>query len=406
MRVGFLIESDFVLKFYYSELRKHADCWWGITDSDVFKEMEVDTDKIVYKNCRSTLRDFKLSIYPKLDRRFKSRKKSRILTGINSINDNSFFKNVFLCSYKKKVQKLKDKIRPDIWISDCYGLLDYTRKDTYWVQTLHAITIKKYVINPLLLKYDLILLPGKFHERLIINRFGADIKNKLRIIGWPRHDGLINNSYNKREILTKLGLTPDCKTVLYAPSWPGYDRSDFFIRWFDKTEIVFENLCKYCKAKKLNLIVKLHPTAWNMISNKRIRKIARKYGVYLLPDRKSYITIDPNPYLFVSDVLISDVSGIVHEYLVLDRPIIYIEPDVLLDPWDEIEVPKEFRAGFIVKEPGELLEAIEDSLKNPGKFSERRNYVLNELFAYQDVKSSLRGANEILKFAKEKGIKK
>jgi hypothetical protein len=402
VKIGFLIESDFVLKHYYKELSKYADCWWGVTDKNVLKNLS--SQKYICHDCKSSLRDFKLLLYPYLDKFFKSRKNSKSFKLINTINDNGIFKKIFLSSYRRNINKIKTKIKPNIWISDSYGCLDYTSKDAYWIQTLHAVTIRKYVVDPLMLKYDLILLPGYFHKKLLINKFGKKIESKLRIIGWPRHDPLILHKYNRDIILTRLNLDPARKTILYAPSWAAGDRSDFFIRWFDKTEMVFEKLCKFCKEKKINFIVKLHSSSWNMINNKRIFEIAKQYNTLIMPKRKNHITEDPNPYLFVSDVLISDVSGIIHEYLVLDKPIIYIEPDEQTDPWLDIEVPKEYRPGYLIKESEELFDAIECSLNNPSKFSNFRKEVFNEIFAYSDGKSSYRGAREILNFAKEKGL--
>lgn len=150
MKAGFLIESDFILKSYYRELSKYADCFWALTDKDMLGNISEGKEKVVYRNCRSLAKDLKLVLFPKLDRLFKSRKNNELMRGIDTASRSELLKRLFLAGYVKKVEKLKKKITPDIWLSDCYGLLDYTKKDKYWVQTLHALTIRKYVLNPLI----------------------------------------------------------------------------------------------------------------------------------------------------------------------------------------------------------------------------------------------------------------
>ena len=69
---------------------------------------------------------------------------------------------------------------------------------------------------------------------------------------------------------------------------------------------------------------------------------------------------DPNQYLWITDTLISDLSGIITEFMVLDRPVIYIDPDETVEPWNDCDMPKSFRAGHIIKTPEELVEAVKD----------------------------------------------
>ena len=60
--------------------------------------------------------------------------------------------------------------------------------------------------------------------------------------------------------------------------------------------------------------------------------------------------------------MISDLSGIITDYMVLDRPIIYIEPDENLDAWEDSDMPKSFRAGHVVTSLDEIIN--EDSTIN------------------------------------------
>ena len=68
-------------------------------------------------------------------------------------------------------------------------------------------------------------------------------------------------------------------------------------------------------------------------------KIAKKYSVLATKETSNYQD-DPNETLWVTDVLISDLSGIITEYLVLDKPIIYIDPIKKSKAWTGSDMPK------------------------------------------------------------------
>jgi CDP-glycerol glycerophosphotransferase (TagB/SpsB family) len=108
--------------------------------------------------------------------------------------------------------------------------------------------------------------------------------------------------------------------------------------------------------------------------------------------------------LWIADVLISDLSGIISEFLVLDRPIIYIDPDEKLFAWDKSDMPKNFRVGHVVKTSGELFDAIGDSINYPEKFAKKRQELASKIFYSPDGKATDRAVQEIFNFAHKKGL--
>ena len=109
----------------------------------------------------------------------------------------------------------------------------------------------------------------------------------------------------------------------------------------------------------LNFIIRLHSLSF-LTNNKRMIKIAKKYGVLWQTKETSNYQDDPNETLWVTDVLISDLSGIITEYLVLDKPIIYIDPIKKSKAWTGSDMPKSFRAGHIIKSFNQLKYAVKD----------------------------------------------
>ncbi len=102
----------------------------------------------------------------------------------------------------------------------------------------------------------------------------------------------------------------------------------------------------------------------------------------------------------MTDVLISDLSGIITEYLVLDKPIIYIDPIKKSKAWTGSDMPKSFRAGHIIKSFKQLKYAVKDSILFPNRFKKKRNILKNKIFSNLNGKAGNFATNTILKFAK------
>ncbi len=247
------------------------------------------------------------------------------------------------------------------------------------------------------------LLPGEYHKNELINRFNLKANDeRLKVVGWPMVDDFFNGVFDRGEILNSLGLDSRKKTVMYAPTWwQGDAGKNIFSRNFGKETEVFENLCKKVKDLNLNFIVKLHCLSFHA-NNQEMISIAEKYGVLWLTKETSCFQSDPNPFLWVTDILLSDMSGIITEFLTLNRPIIYIDPAEDLNVWQESDMPRNFRAGHVVKTSNELMRAVEESVNFPEQFKSQRQSVANEIFYRLDGKAIDRAVNEIFKFVENK----
>jgi len=381
VKIGFLAYSLFVLQKYWEQLKDEADCWWGVTQPDTLKELKNrNIENVVF--CSDELRYF------------PEREGNKYI----SVNPG------------KAENEVVEKIAPDIWITDQTNRLTYAPKKALWVQTFHSLCFKKHTFHPVTLKYDLLLLPGEYHKQEFIKRLDFEEGDeRLKVVGWPRVDDLLQGRYNREDILNNLGLDPNRKTVMYAPTWGGYARDmstwgrNLFARWFDRDVEVFELLCSEATRMELNFIVKIHHlSSWS--SSEELKAIAEKYDALWVTPGMSNLQIDPNPYLWVTDVLISDMSGIIMDYIVLDRPIIFVDPDETLDAWRECSIPPNFRAGEIVQTPEQLVMAIEDSIEYPDRHKGARQRVLSEIFCSLDGDASARAAKAILDFARARGI--
>jgi len=363
-----------VLERYWNKLYDKADCWWGVTQPQLLHDLlkKKNITKIVYH-------------YDKY-----------------IINPDNKFGNKYISSNPGQSENiLAEMIHPDLWIAEDLNKLNYAPKNALWVQAFHSLPIKKHFFYTPVLEYDLLLLPGEYHKSELIKRLNLKEKDwhRLKVVGWPRVDDFFNDVFDRKEIMNSLGLDPGRKTVMYAPTWGwGYGNETFFARWFGHEVEVFEKLCREVKERELNFIVKLHSLSFH-VNNKEVIDIANKYGVVWLTKETSGFLADPNPFLWITDILLSDLSGIITEFMVLDRPIIYIDPDEKLDAWNGADMPKNFRVGHVVNTPGELINAIDDSFSHPERFSQQRQNLITKLLYRPDGKAIDRAVEEILNFA-------
>ncbi len=132
---------------------------------------------------------------------------------------------------------------------------------------------------------------------------------KLDPFFWPRH-------YDNAALIKKMGLHPEKKTVLFAPSYRPSCIN--FIK-----EKVVELIPRY------NLLIKLHPYSWSgkyapHSQHRFYEKLAAKHDELFLIRKDDY---DIYPYLNLADTLISDTSSVINEFLALGKHgIIYVLP--------------------------------------------------------------------------------
>lgn len=305
---------------------------------------------------------------------------------------------------QNKVNKFMKKIDPDIIISNTtLPLLQYLAENprVLSVQVFHSAPYKHLITQRDNLNYDLLLLPSEYHRRRIISMLSpGDNPQRLKVVGWPRLDEFcrqVDVGNIRKTFENKLGLKPGWKNVLYAPTYDAFSGGGIFPAFFGPAEAAFEEFCRRLKKNKINLIVKLHQASGRFISSPKIRAIAETYDVKLFNKKATgYLAGSDNDLLWVTDVLISDVSGITTDYLFFNRPIIYIEPDNKVFNWDKSDIEKEYRAGYVVDTLDALETAVLKSLNAPDEYSYNRQMAFRELFYKVDGCATRRGVEAIM----------
>lgn len=196
------------------------------------------------------------------------------------------------------------------------------KKEQKYIYTWHSTLLKRLgahgnriwesrTINRSLIASDFFTSPNKYTTDLLLPAYYMDnvYSGLICEFGYPRND-LIKHS-SRIEIRRELDLKDGEKMILYAPTWRGEITSpqnivNTFINFFE--EINAEIPSKY------KMYIKLHNMVYEFIEE--------KHHKYLTP-----FSLDTNELLSVTDILITDYSGIMFDYLLTDNPIVLFTYD-------------------------------------------------------------------------------
>ena len=259
------------------------------------------------------------------------------------------------------------------------------RKGTSVVQLWHGTgTIKKFghdicddrmldIVKRADAKITHLIVNSDYTKKLYQHVFGVD-ESKVYVTGIPRTDMLFDKellAIKREQFFNKYKDLYGKKLVLYAPTFRDKEADNpriqlDIMQWEERID------------DDTVLMLRLHPHVANryddnMISSKKIINM-------------SYYS-NLNTLLSVSDVLITDYSSIIFEYIVFDRPIIFYAYDLEEFENDDrgfYENYREYVPGHIVKTTEELIEKI----KNEDDYQEKRKEFINQSYKYTDGKST------------------
>jgi CDP-glycerol glycerophosphotransferase (TagB/SpsB family) len=235
------------------------------------------------------------------------------------------------------------------------------------IQIYHGVLDKNYTYEKYNLNYELLLVPGAYAFNRLV-KHGIPQK-RIKIVGFPKLDNI------KIEKILKKNTK---KVILYAPTWGA----------ISSLPIMFKKLITL--RSKYNLIVKTHYlTPWYYIDVLKLLDIN--------------VSNDPNvTNLFAdADLLISDSSSVMFEFLITNKPILVIDTFTWLR--DRITLNSKngpeikFRNIFErISDLDKLEEIIHKLLNTPVQNEVERKKVFNYLFE-KPGESGRRAASEINK---------
>ena len=235
---------------------------------------------------------------------------------------------------------------------------------------------------------DFLITTSKHHSVLMSATMHIPF-SKHKILGYPRNDYLFSeNNYDL------LNIRRYNKILLYMPTFrQGYlDRieGNVFDNLFNFEKFSEEDFVNYLIDNNYLLIVKLHPMEEELYKSKYSKY--KNNIMFLSTEKLEELEIDLYQILSSTDLLITDYSSIYFDYLLLNKPIVFINSDIeeyrkkrgiLLEPYDY------WTPGYKVNNQKGLVYAIEQSFKQD-PFYEKRNELKNIFHYYQDGNSTER----------------
>jgi len=231
--------------------------------------------------------------------------------------------------------------------------------------------------------FDFMFTTGSTQEKVLSSfsfALGESLPKMVKV-GYIFTDAINLNKegFNRDLYLKEHSLNPNNITITYAPSW-GITTSSV-----NHGLDIIKYLCSL--NEHYNVIVKLHPA---LIHGRR-RKV--EYSVTGKINWKSELsnlqTVFKNLYhtteeidfgvYYVTDILITDISGIGFEFLLLNKNVIYFDVPEYFDKYGK-EGPEYWaRTGPIVTKINELNDSIKAYINNPNLYSVERQKINFEL---------------------------
>lgn len=311
-------------------------------------------------------------------------------------------KNQNTLSFNSKIKIVKNKsikglyylCTSKVWIDNCRKhFYSYKRKNQFYIQTWHgAIPLKKiekdaesklskdYVKNAKLDSklMDALISNGTFSTRIMKQSFWFD--GPIYEYGSPRCDVLFSDVNRKNRIKEKISIDKKYKILLYAPTFRKDMSVEIYKLNFDKILQVLKNKTE----KDWIIFVRMHPNLNKNIeiNNQNVINMSNYDDMYEL--------------MLISDILITDYSSSMFEFMFTKKPVFLYAPDIndYLDDrgfyfeFEELPFPKAFNFEDLLRkltlfDNNKYIYSIEEFIKKIGCF--------------EDGKASERVANLILK---------
>lgn len=196
--------------------------------------------------------------------------------------------------------------------------------------------------------------------------------------GWCKLDALYVHDKKiedkKEELLAKSGAK---KIILYAPT---------FSPSLTSAVRVFDEIIALSKKEDYLVVVKFHDKMDSDIQKLYTEQKSQK--LLILNDG------DITEALKLADLMVSDTSSVVYEFLLLDKPVITLESNSENILWEDI------------KNPDDLEKKIDNIFNNIDNFKAKRGKIIELYHPFSDGRSAKRVVDAVLEYIEKFGVPK
>ena len=304
----------------------------------------------------------------------------------------------------------------DVYISPTeWGNVFPRNSDCLRIQIFHTLADKKIEYSKELLKFNTLFANGPIHhefmEKYIFRKYPTHRKNcNIINTGFAKIDDLFDGTYSKQELRNQLGISTDDKRpiLLYAPNW---EATSALYKYGERVFEEFTTLpcIVLVKLHYMSLLpIEDHDATLSSENHGNFKKewvnwskILEKYQKYnniIILDNQSL-----NPWLFLSDIMLTDYGGASLEFICTGKPVIYLDcPEFFDMRGHDIFEKKARNTGYIIDEPKQISETIKRLLidgKDP--HMENRNIMRKKLI-YNPGMAAKNGFEKVYEFVRSK----
>lgn len=230
--------------------------------------------------------------------------------------------------------------------------------------------------------YDCILTTSDALIPVMAESFAVS-EDKIKVWGQPRNDVLVDVSQQKKKLSDFIDVPEYDKAILYAPTF----RDNGITQWFPFEDFDKEKLQKFLEDNRILLCLRAHVN----------ENVSEEYCYCPnIINLSSEVIDDITGYLYMFDLLITDYSSIYIDYMLLNRPMLFL-------PYDKEQYLKDRGMNFEYDKvtPGkkpvtneEFMQAIISELQQDSMKEERQK--MNDIFNQIQTPCSKRICEEIL----------
>jgi CDP-glycerol glycerophosphotransferase len=235
-------------------------------------------------------------------------------------------------------------------------------------------------------RYECMIATSRAMARLFSETFGLPLE-RVYVTGQPRTDVLFGPGVSPVHARYTPALPAHTKRILYCPTW----RDGIDTRLFPFDDLDFDSLEQALETLDAVMYVRTHPNDAARLKQRRGRIVPMQGDV----------VEEVTDVLPQFDVLITDYSSVYYDFLLLDRPTIFLPYD--LDAYTRSPgffIPfEQIVSGPAPQTLAAFLAALREAIVQPDAHAKRRRQVIELVHEHVDGGATERVLSRIIKSA-------
>lgn len=254
------------------------------------------------------------------------------------------------------------------------------RSNLRFFDVWHGIPFKGFDSDDFRLqhRFDASWVSSPVLAEMYVKRFGFD-PARVEVTGYARTDQLVQPPYDMTTARAHFQLPPAGKIVLFAPTWQQDDSGRSIYPFGAAEDLFLDALDTLAEHNDATVVIRAHLNSHEASGSTRRRIVYRSFADH--PNTEAL--------LLACDVLVCDWSSIAFDWLLLQRPTVFL--DVPAPFAKGFSLGPEYRFDAIASSMDDLLRLVEQALQGATIPATRLAAVRDDVYGkYADGQASAR----------------